>query len=130
MTPEAFGIILLAVGILGAHMETLRLLRDCKRQLAVDASNFTDTLTDMSEGVTEGIAELVRIGSDVADQVDTIGMAAPMASISAESAPLDVPSAIMSLIANQILGGNDGDKRQERTIQTQDDTTTPSGSNE
>jgi len=70
------------------------------------------------------VMEVVRIGSDVADQIDTIALGSGVASVASVSPPVDLQSSIMSLIANQFLGGSNGNQtQQERSIYQENDTT-------
>ena len=113
MSLESLAFVLLALGILGAHLATLRILTDCKRDLSTNADNFNGVISDMSESMLE----VVRIGSDVADQIDNISMGQGVASVAQESAPMDLQSTILGLIGKQFLGSINGDQtEQERTI--------------
>jgi len=118
MTLEEVAFMLLALGILSAHLATLRLLSACKRDLAENATSFSGIISD----VNDSMMEVVRIGSDVADQIDTIALGSGVASVASVSPPVDIQSSIMSLIANQFLGGSNGNQtQQERSIYQEND---------
>ena len=118
MSLESLAFVLLALGILGAHLATLRILTDCKRDLSMNADNFNGVIAEMSESMME----VVRIGSDVADQLDAISAGAGVVASPALSEPVDIQSTIMNLIANQFLGSKHGTPEQERTIHEENNT--------
>jgi hypothetical protein len=127
MSIETLSFILLALGILGSHLATLRLLMDCKRDLSVSATDFNGSISAMNEAMME----VIRIGSDVADQMDSIAAGAGVASVPTLSPKVDLQTTIMSLIADKVIGGLDGNKTQsERTIYEENSTTPESISSE
>jgi len=127
MTLETAAFILLALGILGAHLATLRLLVDCKRDLSHEATNFNGSISSMNEAMME----VIRIGSDMADQLDSIGAGASVASAPILSPKMDLQSTIIDLIASKFLASSNGDQtEQERAIHQENNTTPASLANE
>ena len=135
MTPETFLLMMLAGGLLVCQYLTLRLLKDCHPHLTEALGILKDTqphfkdittnFGDVGEGINESLMELMRIGSDVADQIDALASGAGVVSSPSLSPQVDIQSTILALIADKFLAGNDGSKtQQERNIQ-QDDQTPP-----
>jgi hypothetical protein len=105
----------LAVGILLAHLATLRLLLDCRKH----ATGFTDTVKGETVDMGLRMEELCRIGSDVADTLEGImDGASAIPSLSAPQAPqeFDVKSTIASLLLEKFMAQPDGLAQQEGTI--------------
>ena len=68
---------------------------------------------------------MIRIGSDVADQIDNLSVGGGVVSSPALSPQMDIQGTIMSLIADKVLGGFDGTK-PSRTISSEEENgTTP-----
>ena len=68
--------------------------------------------------------EVIRIGSDMADQLDNIGAGAGVASAPILSPQMDLQSTIIDLIASKFLAGSNGSQtEQERAIYQENDTT-------
>jgi hypothetical protein len=135
MTPDSLVLTLIAVGLLVCQYLTLRILRECRPQLT-DAlgilkdsqphlKDITTNFGDVGDGINESLMELMRIGSDVADQIDSIANGGGVVAPQAHLPKVDMQATIMSLIADKILGGiNGGQKEQEWTIQQDDPQTT------
>ena len=127
MTPEAFILYLIAGGILVAQILCLKHHSALVGIVKSNQPYFTDITTnfsDVGDGINESLMEMIRIGSDVADQIDTIALGSGVASVASVSPPVDLQSSIMSLIANQFLGGSNGNQtQQERSIYQENDTT-------
>ena len=66
MNAESVSFLLLAIGILGTHAATLRLLYHCKREL----SQHIDENVERSLLSSQSLDEIVSIGADVADAVE------------------------------------------------------------
>ena len=106
---------ILAVGILLAHLATLRLLLDCRKH----ATGFTETVKGETVDMGLRMEELCRIGSDVADTLEGImDGASAIPTMSAPQAPqeFDVKSTIASLLLDKFLAQPDGVAQQEGTI--------------
>ena len=106
---------ILAVGILLAHLATLRLLLDCRKH----ATGFTETVKGETVDMGLRMEELCRIGSDVADTLEgIIDVSSAIPSMSAPQAPqeFDVKSTIASLLLDKFLAQPDGNTQQEGTI--------------
>tara|TARA_B110001452_G_scaffold254324_1_gene245803 strand:+ start:552 stop:974 length:423 start_codon:yes stop_codon:yes gene_type:complete len=137
MTPETVLWTLLAGGLLVCQYLTLRILKDCHPHLSEALGilrggepHFQDMTTnfgDVGEGINESLMEIIRIGSDVADQIDNLSAGAGAVASPAFSPQVDIQSTIMSLIADKFLTNTHGDTtQQERNIQQENDTPTPS----
>lgn len=125
MSIEALALNCLAGGILVAHLATLRLLWDCKNHLTGEAANFGH----FQAVVSDSVDELVRIGSDVADQIDTVANGAVAGAVATSMPEVDIKSTIIDLITSNILGSFDGNKTQsERAIYSEEGETTQSES--
>ena len=121
---------LILLMLLGAHLLTLRLLWDCSRQMNGLSGGIPEQLTEFSDGM----AEVIRIGSDLCDTVETLSMvaeAAPVASpavLGGDPPPFDIGNTIMSLIASRMMAGDNGgqtiqDRPQEGTVYAETDET-------
>jgi len=125
MTPEAFILYLIAGGILVAQILCLKHHSALVGIVKSNQPYFTDITTnfsDVGDGINESLMEMIRIGSDVADQLDAISAGAGVVASPALSEPVDIQSTIMNLIANQFLGSKHGTPEQERTIHEEDNT--------
>lgn len=126
-TEAAF--ILICMGILVAHLATLRFLHRCKELMpgVVDGSlsaglhPITESLAALCgehAGVSEGIAEVCRIGADLADALESMPVGGMPVASAGPSGPPDVQATIMQLMLDRFLGGLDGNQtEQERPIQ-------------
>jgi hypothetical protein len=134
MTPEMFFLSLIAGGILVAQLLCLKHYAALVGLFKANEPHFTDITTnfsDVGEGINESLMEMIRIGSDVADQLDTISLGAGVVSSPTLSPKVDLQTTIMNLIADKFLASNHGGTtQQERTILEEDSTTTPSESSE
>jgi hypothetical protein len=121
-TQSAF--MLLAIGILVAHLATLRFLMRCKDLMpaAVDGSladrlhPITEGLADLCgthSGVNEGIMEVCRIGADLADALESM----PAGGVAGKATPStggeSVQATIMQLMLDRFLGGLNGNQTQQ-----------------
>jgi len=123
MNAESLAFLLLALGILGTHAATLRLLSACKSEL----TSHMATTHQRAESSHEHLQEMVRIGADVADALDGV-MAGLSDSGGAASAVLTKPPSIqdtiMGLMLERFLTPNHGDTTQQERAVLQDDPTT------
>jgi len=127
MNIETASFIILALGILGAHLASLRLLMDCKAQLSSEATTFNGSIAAMNDAMSE----VIKIGSDMADQLDSIGAGASVASTPMLSPKMDLQTTIMSLIADKFLAGDNGNQTEpQRTISEENNSPPESVSNE
>jgi len=124
MTPESLALTLIALGILGAHGLTLRLLTVCKAELMEHFAKTT-AKTDASTGHLE---EVVRIGADVADALEGLITTLPtdgggMAPVLAK--PPSMQDTIIGLMVDRFLGPQHGGTTgQEWPIHQEQATTT------
>ena len=121
MTLEALTLNILAFGLLVSHLATLRLLMDCKATLNGESRNFST----FQAVVSDSVDELVRIGSDVADQIDRVAQGGSSVTSPVASPPFDIQSTIISLIADKVMGGIDGSKTQQIRTVSEEDLTPP-----
>jgi hypothetical protein len=120
MSLEALTLNILAFGLLVSHLASLRLLMDCKATLNGESRNFST----FQAVVSDSVDELVRIGSDVADQIDRVAQGGSSVTSPVVAPPFDLQSTIISLIADKVMGGTDGrPKEQIRTIHSEDEET-------
>ena len=134
MTPETFAIAILAGCILVAQWLLLQrftevsgVLKECQPHF----SDITTNFSDVGDGINESLMEMIRIGSDVADQIDNLSSGVGVVSTPALSPQVDLQTTIMSLIADKFLGSIHGDpKEQIRPIQQENDTPPESISSE
>ena len=112
---------LMALGIMTAHLASLAMLWMCKNHLADGSGTFDLKMTE----ATEFMAELTRIGSDVADLVEAIAdgnqltAAGPVANAS-------IGDTIMSLIASRMMSDEHGSEtEQERAVHIEPKAKTP-----
>ena len=118
MTPETFAIAILAGCILVAQWLLLQRFTEVSGVLKECQPHFTDITTnfsDVGDGINESLMEMIRIGSDVADQIDNLSSGVGVVASPSLSPQMDIQTTIMSLIADKILGGIDGAK-PSRTI--------------
>ena len=141
MTPETFLLMLLAGGLLVCQYLTLRILKDCHPHLTEalgilkdsqpHLKDITTNFSDVGEGITESLMELMRIGSDVADQIDAIANGAGVVASPSHSPQVDIQSTIIGLIADKLLASSNGNQtQQERTVSKEDPTPPESLSSE
>lgn len=115
MNAESVSFLLLALGILGTHGATLRLLYHCKREL----SGHISTNDEKSQLSHQSLDEIVRIGADVADALDGLIGGMVVAESSGSPALMKPPSlqdTIIQLMVDRFLPSEHGDKSEERTI--------------
>jgi len=103
MTPESLALTLIALGILGTHAATLRLLAACKAELT---EHMTANI-DRSEASRRHLEEVVRIGADVADALD--GLIAGLPADGGGPAPVlakppTLQDTIIGLMVDRFLG--------------------------
>lgn len=126
MDLQALSLTVIAGGILLAHLATLRLLMDCKSHLAGASTELDSRTSDFDRK----LAELVHIGSDVADALEGVVSRISSSSnggVSVAAEPLDVKATVLSLITDRLMAGIDGIKTEpQRSIPEENDTTTPS----
>ena len=128
MTLEMLLLSLIAGGILVAQLLCLRHHSALVGIIKAHEPHFTDITTnfsDVGDGINESLMEMIRIGSDVADQIDNLSVGGGVVSSPALSPQMDIQGTIMSLIADKVLGGFDGTK-PSRTISSEEENgTTP-----
>ena len=124
MTPETVVYALLALGILGAHLATLRLLAACKHELT-DHMTVNHRRAELSAGHLE---EVVRIGSDVADALE--GLVVGCSDVGSAPSPVvarpaSLQDTMIQLMVDRFLGGSDGGTTgQEWTVHQEQEATT------
>jgi hypothetical protein len=124
VTPESVIYALLALGILGAHIATLRLLAACKHELT-DHMTVNHQRAELSAGHLE---EVVRIGSDVADALE--GLVVGFSDVGSPPSPVmarppSLQDTMIQLMVDRFLGGSDGGTTgQEWTVHQEQATTT------
>ncbi|MEE2647788.1 MAG: hypothetical protein VYC27_01680 [Candidatus Thermoplasmatota archaeon] len=123
MTPESLALTLIALGILGAHGLTLRLLAACK----VELTEHITANTDRSEASRRHLEEVVRIGADVADALD--GLIAGLPADGGGAAPVltkppSLQDTIIGLMLDRFLGQQHGDTTQQEWAVHQEQATT------
>jgi len=127
MTVEEALLAFLALGILLAHLATLRLLWGCRDHLNGEIRNFSH----FQAVVADSVDELVRIGGDMADQIEAITSGSPTVSVPSSSPPLDIRSTILELIASRFVGmDNATSTEQEWAIQSEESTQTTNQQND
>lgn len=107
MTPESFALTLIALGILGAHAATLRLLSACKSEIT---EHMTANIL-RSEASRQHLEEVVRIGADVADSLDGIIAGIPVDGGGATpvlAAPPSLQDTIIGLMVDRFLSPKHG----------------------
>mgnify|MGYP003682061161 CR=1 FL=1 len=123
MNAESLAFLLLALGILGTHAATLRLLSACKSELTAHLTT-THQRAESSHG---HLQEMVRIGADVADALDGVMAGLSDSGVPASavlSKPPSIQDTIMGLMLDRFLTPNHGDTTQQERAVFQDDTTT------
>jgi len=127
MTLQEALLAFLALGILLAHLATLRLLWTCRDHLGGEIRNFGH----FQAVVADSVDELVRIGGDMADQIETFTNGAGTVSVASTAPPLDIRSTILELIASKFVGlDNATSTEQEWAIQSEEPTQTTHDPNE
>lgn len=115
MNAESLSFLLLALGILGTHGATLRLLYHCKRELNQHLST-TDERAQLSG---QSLDEIVRIGADMADALDGIigGLAVQESAGSPVlTRPPSLQDTIIQLMVEKFLPSNYASESEERPI--------------
>ena len=116
MNAESVSFLLLAIGILGTHAATLRLLYHCKREL----SQHIDENVERSLLSSQSLDEIVRIGADVADAVE--GLVTGISVSDSGGSPVlsrtpNIQEAIIEYMVDRFMPSNDASKtQQERPI--------------
>ena len=122
MNAESLAFLLLALGILGAHVATLRLLTACKAEL----SQHMAVQTARAESSHGHLEEVVRIGSDVADALEglIVGVEAQGGAPSAVLAPApNMRDTMIQLMLDRFLGGLDASQAEQERAVHQEPTT-------
>lgn len=115
MNAESLSFLMLALGILGTHGATLRLLYHCKREL----SGHLATNDERSQLSHQSLDEIVRIGADVADALDGLIGGMMVAEGSGSPALVKPPSlqdTIIQLMVEKFLPSDNAIKSEEREI--------------
>ena len=102
----------IAVGLLCAHLATLRLLYSCRRH----ATDFTEQMAGEGAFMSGRMEEVCRIGSDIADTLEAIidsGSLASAASSTVAGEELDLKATIASLLLSKVMGSNDGRQAEQ-----------------
>lgn len=117
-----------ALGLLCAHLATLRLLYSCRRH----ATDFTEQMAGEGAFMSGRMEEVCRIGSDIADTLEAIidsGSLASAASSTVAGEELDLKATIASLLLSKVMGSNDGSTpQQEGSIYGKNETKNQSAS--
>ncbi len=115
--------------LLVAHLATLHLLRGCGGLLGQMAGGFGTAegeLTEFMADSTRHFTELVAIGSDLADVLESALDGGSTGAPAPVSGPVDLPSTILSLITSRMMEGLDGGTTgQERAVHEQQADTPP-----
>ena len=116
MNAESLSFLMLALGILGTHAATLRLLYTCKREL----NGHLSTSDERSAESSQYLDEIVRIGADVADTLE--GLISGVVTNDSGSSPViskppNLQDTIIQFMVDRFLPLSDGSKtQQERPI--------------
>ena len=112
MDAESLSFMLIALGLLGAHLATVRLLTMCKREL-----DSRLTANDArAESSSQSLEEIVRIGADVADSLEGIiaGVSASGdAALGVVPAQPSLQDTIIGLMVDKFLGPDNGSQTRE-----------------
>lgn len=111
MSADSLALWLLAVLALILHGGTLVLLRDCSRKAAVWADGLAGRVSGLDDWFTAtdaGIAELVAIGTDLADSLEVLSGGVDSHPMAAPPGPQDPLSTVLSLIASRMMPDLDG----------------------
>lgn len=121
-------LIAIVFGILLAHLALLRFLHRCKDlmptavdgALSVGLHPLTDSLAaieDRHAVVSEQLAEVCRIGADLADALEAIPSGAIAGPSAPTAGPVDLQTTIMELMLSRVMAGLDASQtQQERPI--------------
>ena len=115
MNAESVSFLLIALGILGTHGATLRLLAACKRELALHIGE-----ADQRQALSsQNLEEIVRIGADVADSLE--GLIAGMvvqdgAGQPVITRPASIQDTIVQLMLDRFLPSEHASQSEERPI--------------
>ena len=122
MNVESATLGLLALGILGARLASLKLLAECKREL----SGTTSAINGSVFNLEAGLDEMIRIGADVADNLDAMRDGQKVVASANQLQDLgevDIPSTIMQLMVNRFLGAEHGTTQEQvRPVHEQQET--------
>ena len=120
MNAESVSFLMLALGILGTHAATLRLLYHCKREL----SEHILENDDKSSATISSLDEIVRIGADVADAVD--GLVSGISAVDSGGSPVlsrtpNIQETIIEYMVDRFLPSNDASQTQQEWNLRQDE---------
>lgn len=120
MSVESLVIYLLGLGILASHLFTLRILMDCKTHLTISAGD----LSDRGSTLCESMEEVIRIGTDLADLMESVVDSGITQSIVQPSPPMNLKDTMIQLMVDRALGQSHGSEtEQSRAIYEQENET-------
>lgn len=120
MNAESLLFSMLALGILGTHAATLRLLYACKREL----SGHLSTSDERSAESSQYLDEIVRIGADVADTLEGLisgAISTESGSTPVISKPPSIQDTIIQLMVDRFLPMSDASQTQQEWAIRQDE---------
>jgi hypothetical protein len=117
-------LIAIVFGILLAHLALLRFLHRCKDLMPTTMDGvlsdglhpITETLTDLGlqhATVNEQLAEVCRIGADLADALEAMPAGVGAASVAPAAGMPDLQTTIMDLMLNRFLGSSDASPQEQ-----------------
>jgi hypothetical protein len=117
-------LIAIVFGILLAHLALLRFLHRCKDLMPTTMDGvlsdglhpITMTLTDLGlqhATVNEQLAEVCRIGADLADALEAMPTGVGAASVAPAAGMPDLQTTIMDLMLNRFLGSSDASPQEQ-----------------
>ena len=117
-------LIAIVFGILLAHLALLRFLHRCKDLMPTTMDGvlsdglhpITETLTDLGlqhATVNEQLAEVCRIGADLADALEAMPAGVGAAAVAPSSGVPDLQTTIMDLMLNRFLGSSDASPQEQ-----------------
>jgi len=131
MEVNTFLFAILGLGLVAAQLASLRLLSRCShelRDLHGGITNTGESLYERGSLIGDAIAEVNRIGADLADLLETLVDGQSIASTPASGEPVSVQDAIMQLIVGKAMAALDGSQtseeravHQQQTQETQND---------
>ena len=106
--------------LLVAHLLSLRLLTMCHREVSNASPAFTSHLSALGMG----LEEVIRVGSDLCDGVESISNGQPVQEPVSFPGEQSVGNTILSLLLSKMMAPEHGEKERTRTI-FKDNTATP-----
>ena len=129
MSVDTYVLSFFATCLVIAHLASMRLLTRCEAQLSAlggGVASQGESLAQRGQSIADSIAEVNRIGADLADLLEALVDGFPAVS---QPAPVGVPSVqdtITSLIVNRLMAGTDASQtEQQRAIHLIEENQTP-----